>query len=128
MYINVNSVITRYGFVGAFLCGTMIVFVYRFACLFMRDEAYFKGTLSLIIVILAIIMNIRGIIWGNLLSQVGKPKFEAIVNIATVISNIMMNLIFINLFGMIGAAIGTAISYFLFSVIQKIYLKRELNI
>lgn len=127
-YARINGLISRIGYIGSSVCGIIIVFVYRAACSLMKDATYTIGTLSLTIVIMAIIINMRGVIWGNLLSQIGAPKHEARVNIVTILSNVAMNFLFINLFGMVGAAIGTAISYFVFSIIQRIYIKKELCI
>lgn len=127
-YIKSNQLIRRFGYIGSAVCGIILVFVYRLACLLMKDASYVDGTFSLMIVIAAIVINMRGVIWGNLLSQTGFPKYEARVNLSTILSNVVMNFIFINLFGMIGAAIGTAISYFVFTIIQRIYIKKELSI
>lgn len=125
---KVNGMIARFGYIAATLCGIILVFVFRLSCLFMKDVSYFEGTASLVVVVAAIVINMRGIIWGNMLSQIGVPKYESMVNLVTILSNVAMNIIFINLFGMVGAAIGTAISYFAFTFIQKVYIKREMGI
>ena len=127
-YANMNRLFRRFGYLVSAVCGIIVVIVYRMACLIMKDASYVEGTASLIVVIVAIVINMRGIIWGNLLSQIGAPKYEAKVNLTTIITNVVMNFVFINLLGMIGAAIGTAVSYFVFSLVQKTFIKKELSI
>jgi len=123
-YTKVNKAIRRYGYFGGALCGIIITFVYRIACLIMKDASYVDGTISLVIVITAIVINLKSVIWGNLLSQVGKPNLEARVNLITILSNILLNLVLISLLGMVGAATGTALSYFVFTYIQQNKIKK----
>lgn len=126
-YDKTNVLICRFGYIGSILCGIIVVIVYRFACLFMKDSTYHEGTLSLIVIIIAIVINERGIVWGNLLSQIGKPKFESRINAITVLSNIVMNILLIYTLGMFGAALATTVSYFVFSIVQKKYIEKELG-
>lgn len=127
-FARINGLVSRFGYIAATLCGIILTVVFRLSCLLMKDVSYFEGTPSLVVVVVAIIVNVKSIIWGNMLSQIGVPKYESMVNLITIISNVVMNIVFINLFGMIGAAIGTAISYFVFTIVQRFYIKKELSI
>lgn len=123
-YSKANGIIKRYGYILSFLCAIILVFVYLLACKWMKGSEYIEGLMPLVIVLVGIIFNSKSIIWGNVLSSIGKPKYEATVNLLTVMSNLILNLVFIKLYGMIGAAVGTASSYFLFSLVQNHYIKK----
>lgn len=118
-YDKTNRLFNRVGYLLAVGCGIAILIVHRLAGLVMKDSIYQQGTMALFIVTVAIVINYKSIIWGNALSQTGFPKQESMVNIVTIFSNVAMNILLINLFGMIGAAVATGISYFVFTFIQK---------
>lgn len=86
------------------------------------------AVVPLIIVSLSIALNGRYIIFGNLLSQTGFPIQESLVNLSTVICNMILNLFFIYFYGLIGAAIATAISYFVASAVLRYFAKKKLDI
>ncbi len=80
-----------------------------------------------VIVMASITLTSKYIIFGNTLNQSGFPSQEAHLNIATLGTNILINIALIPFLGMYGAAIGTAVSYFVFSVILYKSVKKRLN-
>ena len=86
-----------------------------------------SGFFPLIIVMAAITLTYKYIMFGNMLNQSGYPAQEARLNILTLLTNIVLNLALIPLLGMYGAAIGTAVSYIVFSVILHISAKNKIN-
>ncbi len=80
-----------------------------------------------LIVMGSITLTSKYIIFGNTLNQSGFPSQEAHLNIATLGTNIAINLALIPFLGMYGAAIGTAVSYFVFSVILYKSLIKHIN-
>ena len=76
-----------------------------------------SGFFPLVIVMASITATSKYIMFGNMLNQSGYPSQEARLNIATLATNIVLNLALIPFLGMYGAAIGTAVSYVVFSVI-----------
>ena len=49
------------------------------------------------------------------------------INCVTAISNFMLNIVLIKMFGLLGAAIATAISYFVYMIILKKLVRKKLN-
>ena len=86
-----------------------------------------SGFFPLVIVMAAITVTSKYIIFGNTLNQSGYPAQEARLNIATLATNIVLNLALIPLLGMCGAAIGTAVSYVVFSVILYKSVKNKID-
>jgi O-antigen/teichoic acid export membrane protein len=81
----------------------------------------------MIIVMLSITLNSTYIIFGNTLNQSGFPASEANLNIITLMTNIVLNFALIPFMGMYGAAIGTAVSYIVFSIILYYSIKSKLK-
>lgn len=86
-----------------------------------------SGFFPLVIVMASIAATSKYIMFGNTLNQSGYPSQEAKLNIATLMTNIALNLALIPFLGMYGAAIGTAVSYIVFSVILHISVKNKIN-
>ena len=87
--------------------------------LFCSSDEYIIGGLYITIICFAIMVNGRNIIWGDFLGQIGYPFEESLVNIRTIVSNIVGNVILIMSFGTIGASIATGISHFVYGYTQK---------
>jgi O-antigen/teichoic acid export membrane protein len=66
--------------------------------------------------------------FGHVLLALGKPKKILIFSFITLIVNILLNFLFINLFGFIGAACATIISAFLISFLQLSEIARIVKI
>lgn len=81
----------------------------------------------MVIVMVSIAATAKHIMFGNTLNQSGFPSQEARLNIVTLLTNIVLNLTLIPLLGMYGAAIGTAVSYIVFSVILQYSVKKQIN-
>lgn len=127
-YINLKQEIRKKGyFLGA---GGLVavILVYGFLCFLMGDVNYYKGTLPLIIITVSILCNMKSIILGNILSQTGYPVAESVNNVVTVAANFLLNIVFIYKWGIVGAAVATGVSYFVFSVNQKVLINRKLHI
>ena len=86
-----------------------------------------SGFFPLLIVMTSITANSKYIMFGNMLNQSGFPSQEARLNIATLSTNILLNLALIPFLGMYGAAIGTAVSYIVFSVILHQSVNSKIN-
>jgi O-antigen/teichoic acid export membrane protein len=92
-----------------------------------EGKEYIAGIVPLIIVMVSITVNSTYIIFGNTLNQSGLPTSEARLNIATLMTNVILNLALIPFLGMYGAAIGTAVSYIVFSIILYYSIKSKLK-
>lgn len=127
-YTKIGDKVKKAGYPLAIFFAIIIVLGYRVLCFWMGDERYYVGTLPLMIVMIAIIVNMKSIILGNVLSQTGYPLNESINNVITVISNFVFNLLFIYRWGMAGAAFATGASYFVFAINQRIMMRKILKL
>lgn len=105
-----------------------IVTGYYVLCHLMNKQEYLDGLWSMLIVCIFIAFTAKSIVFGNFFAQIGKPELESLINIITVATNFVGNIILISIFGVYGAAIATGISYLVFSVMLKVLLKKRVNI
>ena len=127
-YEKIICMVRRIGYVLGIVCAVFIVLGYRILCFLINDTNYYMATVPLIIILFAIVCNMKSIILGNILSQTGYPAAESMNNVLTVLSNFILNVIFISKWGMIGAALATGASYYVFSINQKIIVKKKLSL
>ncbi len=127
-YEKVTYKIRKVGYLSGTVCLALLVAGYRVLCFFIGDSSYYAGTFALLIIAASIVCNMKSIIFGNILSQTGNPTKESVNNILTVTSNFILNILFIFQFGMIGAAVATGTSYFVFSISQRMMMRRKLNL
>ncbi len=96
-------------------------------CYILGEAESLSALVPLIFVMAAIVFTSKYIVFGNTLNQSGFPSNEARLNIATLLTNIVLNLALIPFWGMYGAAIGTAVSYIVFSVILFNSVKNKIS-
>lgn len=102
-----------------------IVMGYMMFCKLMQKPEYSEGVIYILVICLAIAINGKYIVFGDLLAQAGYPLEESILNVLTVVGNFILNLILIKLFGTIGAACATGVSYFIYSIYMKMRVKER---
>ena len=112
----------------SFLAYFMLLAGYYILVNIIGKEGYYAGTVVLAVVCACIVINTKMIVFGNALSQTGNPGIESMVNILATATNAFLNIVFISSFGMIGGAIATGLSYFVFSIIQKHCFKMRTGI
>ncbi len=127
-YLQLEREVRKKGYILGSVGLAAVIFVYRFLCFFMGDVNYYKGTLPLVIILVSIVCNMKSIIFGNILSQTGYPIAESINNVVTVMANFLLNMLFIYKWGIVGAAAATGVSYFIFSLNQRLLVNRRLHI
>lgn len=108
---------------GTLLIGGFVVLVHL-----LGKNYYLSGINILCILCIAMVLNSKSIIFGNILAQTGHPFDESVLNIITTASNGLLNIILIIKFDMIGAALATGLSYFVYNFTQKYQVKRKLLI
>ena len=101
---------------------------YYILCCLLHQKEYLVGLQYLLIICVAIMLSGRKIILGNIFAQTGFPTCESIVNTITVISNFSLNIIFIYIWGLSGAALATAVSYIIFGCALRYYANKELKV
>lgn len=122
---TVNKIMRKYLMPSTVLVYFLVLFMYFIICQIFKTSEYKVGLIYIAIICLSIGINGKNIIWGDFLSQIGFPAEESKVNLQAIVSNIGFNILLIFCFGTIGAAIGTAISYFIYTMSQKKYIYRK---
>ena len=120
-----NKEIKRYIRVKKWLMGVLILMGYKIVCLILNKKEYLQGIVALSIIIFFIALTAKNIIMGNFFAQIGEPEKESFINICTVFSNFVGNIILIYYFGMNGAALATGISYVVFAFLISYMGKKE---
>ncbi len=124
----VQKIGKKYFLMGTVAVYVLILLVYIFVVKIMLSDEYRAGVFYLAIVCFAMGINGKSIILGNILAQTGYPLQESKLNIITVLCNIIFNIIFITLWGTIGAAVASAISYFVYGTKLKRFVRDGLGI
>lgn len=112
--VSVQIILKKYVRPGAGLAYASILCVYFFICRLMLSVEYRIGLLYIAVICFAIMINGNKIIFGDVLSQTGYPLDESKINIVTVLSNAVLNIGLIFVFGTIGAALATGLSHFIY--------------
>lgn len=66
--------------------------------------------------------------FGNVLDAVNRPKVNFYFVLFMALSNVLFNYLFISFFGVMGAAYGTMTTFFLFFILNQLYLKIHFDI
>ena len=91
-------------------------------------EEFKNGYLSLLILIVGQLVNALSGSVGYIMVMTGKQKQASIVFAISAALNIIMNLIFIPIFGIAGAAAVTAASLILWNVTLVFYIRNRLDL
>ncbi|MEX1308734.1 MAG: oligosaccharide flippase family protein [Eubacteriales bacterium] len=106
----------------------MVLLGYWALCVVLGRQEYLAAILPFAIVLFGKSFNGYYIVMGNLMNQTGNPKQETWLNILTIGSNTLLNFLLIPHFGMNGAAVATAVSFFVFRFVLHSMAKNRLNI
>jgi len=68
------------------------------------------------------------VILGRALKGINQPKLAAYATVTAVVANLALNLVLIHILGIVGAAIATAISFLINTLIHGYYLSRYIDI
>ena len=121
------ALVKKYLRFGAPAAAVLLIGIYYAACYILKREPYLAALLPLAVLACSIAANSKNICLGNLLSDIGKPSAESLVNLIAAASNVVFNCILIPLFGLIGAAVATGISYFVFAYAQRWLITKHLG-
>ncbi len=119
---SLNKKLFKWRIIGSALLFVGVNIAFYVICIILNQREYLIATVSLIILSASIALNSKGIIYGNIFGQIGVPIKESKINILTMLTNMTLNVIFIPIWGILGAAIATAVSYFVFSIYQRYML------
>lgn len=115
------------------MLGGMLIFLfmllggYSGMCVVLRKNEYLSGAIVILIIGMSIIATGMYIALGNIFSQAKQPEIESAINISTVSINIILNLLLIGKIGILGAAVGTAASYFYYGCITEYMMQKRIG-
>ncbi len=124
---NFNRLI-KYGIIGfAILCILLIAFSKLIFYILYGTEYYDSIPIYIILIIGLFFTSSLKTPCANILYGLRKVKINTITNISSLVINFVTNILFINWFGIIGAAITTTSINIVISLVYVIYLKRYIN-
>jgi O-antigen/teichoic acid export membrane protein len=103
------GIFTIPGFVGAFVLGPRILRIY--------GSEFAGGSVVLLLLIAARTLNAYGSQMLNVIDAVDRPDLAFRINLAFVVTNLVLNLTLVYLYGWYGAAIATGVSSLLMLVL-----------
>lgn len=90
------------------------------------SEKYLGSVIFFQIYLCALPMRVAN--YGPILMAIGKTRYIFTISIIGMVSNIVLNYIFIRLFGMKGAAIASVIAAYLLALLSIMAIKKELGV
>jgi O-antigen/teichoic acid export membrane protein len=100
--LTFTGVISIPGLFGAVVLGPSVLAVY--------GEEFQRGATVLVVLIVAIILKDFGSTFVNIINGLDRPKVGMSINLAFVVTNGVLNVLFIRAYGIFGAAVATAVS------------------
>ncbi|MCF7798247.1 MAG: flippase [Lentisphaeria bacterium] len=116
--------ITKVSFVLTFIGALLVALVASPAIRILYGMDFMGAVSALFLLLPGIIAGSVARILSNDISARGRPELNMYVGLASVIVNILANLILIPLFGINGAAVATSISYGLNAILKLIIYRR----
>jgi len=91
-------------------------------------EEYVVGTLAMRILLIGVIMYTVANVNQYVLAGIGKPKVTAKIVTVVALFNFFGNLLLIPIYGIVGAALMTTLSYFLSLILSLVYLRKFIHL
>lgn len=111
------------------IIGILAVILFpMFAKTITNDPEILKGWFVFIILIVGVIFKSGYSVFGGILTQSGYPGYQTVLIMLVMLSNILLNYLFIPQWGIYGAAIATSISFLLSVLYLKTMVKKLLGI
>jgi O-antigen/teichoic acid export membrane protein len=93
-----------------------------------NDAEYLQSWPALAILLAGVLVSSGYIPFGALLLQAGRPGIHTLMSLIWVIINISLNLLLAPAFGILGAAVATALTYMSFVFLLRRFIKNVLKI
>lgn len=126
--INAVNFIYRYSFMVVIPLGLLIFYFTPSLLRIFFGEDYLPGSSAMRILLVGVMLYSIANINQYVIAGIGKPKIVAKIVGLSALFNLLGNLVLIPIYGIIGAAIMTSLSYILSLVLSLIYLKRLIGL
>jgi len=126
--IKVINFIYKYSFIFVIPIGLLI---FSFAPSLLQvffGEEYVVGSLAMRILLIGVILYTIANVNQYILAGIGKPKITAKIVIIVALFNFLGNLVLIPIYGIVGAAIMTTLSYVLALILSLKYLRKLISL
>lgn len=108
---------------------SLIIFIFpKFIIYIIAGSEYYPAVVLLHLTILFSMVRPLSYQFGSTLDAIGKPAINFTVNVLLMIINLILTIMFLKMFGGIGAAYATIIYYTLSMIVMLITLKKYINI
>ena len=111
-----------------FACILINSFIKPFMHIYVSSEFFIAWTMTPILVVSAAAFSSVAAFYGSIYGALKKSTNNMITTIIGAIVNVLMNYLLINKFGVMGAVVGTMISYFILSIARMIDVNRYVKI
>ena len=91
-------------------------------------EAFVEGTAAFRVLLVGVLFYTLAVINNSVLSGIGKPRLVMKILLSASLINLVLNMILIPLFGIMGAAFSTSISYIFVLSLNYGILKKTMNL
>ena len=99
------------------------IFISPFFLNYFFDESYSQASSLLQILLIGVIFKFWSIFYNPLYNVLKRYKFLQTMNIVQIIINITLGIILINIFGLVGVAIATTLSYLIRVIMDEAYFQ-----
>jgi O-antigen/teichoic acid export membrane protein len=121
---EITSIVNRNIFALSIISGIVVYFISEPLIYLLFGIEYLDSSKVLKFLLPGIVLFTISRILSNDIAGRGKPEINTYISIFTALSNIIMNIMLIPVYGVNGAAIATSISYSLDAAIRIIYFKK----
>ena len=118
----------KYSLIILSILGILMIFVAKDIIFWLVGPEFLPAVIPLAILVLAMIVSGSLTSTGTTFSAAGRPDMAFKINLVTVVPNIAMDILLIPMLGITGAAIGTAVSMLIGSILSIHFRYSILNI
>ena len=111
------------GFVGIVLLALIMPSLFTY----LYEDAYKKSIVVTEILLIASLFVLYKTFYTPIFEAFKRYRFTQITDIGMVISNVLLNIIFVALWGMLGAAIATVTTYIGATITYEIYFRKNIS-
>lgn len=110
-----------------FVAGGILVWTaYAVFCVAFLDDSYRVSIWAAMVLIFGCCVMAPYFVEGNICTLSGRPLMDTMVVAITIVANIILNYMFILKWEIVGAALATAVSYLIYSILTNFFVKRSL--
>ncbi len=114
-------------FILGFIVIAIIFILFPSMFRFFYGNTYEDSILVLRVLLIGSVSVLYSIFYDPILHSLKRYKFTQTVNLIQVLLNILLDLLFVPVMGMVGAAVATVIAYFCRAVIIEVYFRTKLK-